>query len=62
MIYEKAALKHALFQGSFYVQEYCHGGMLVKTLGSKGLLPPTDATDCSIALQLSQSCKHSGLS
>lgn len=27
MVYEKAALKHAMFQGSFYVQEYCHGGM-----------------------------------
>ena len=28
-------------------------------LGPKGLLPPTDATDCSVALQLSQSYKHS---
>ena len=28
-------------------------------LGSKVLLPPTDATDCYVAKQLLQSCKHS---
>ena len=27
--------------------------------GPKVLLPPTDATDCYVAKQLSQSCKHS---
>ena len=27
-------------------------------LGSKGILTPTNATDCFIAVQFSQSCKH----